>query len=438
MQMAARCRRGGSAAAMKWLQLLVYLAMFAPVEPACAQAGLPLHVPGSRLGLGLGIDRAQQALDEHGFNSLDPFDQSPLQRLMDLRKSNIRRLVREHREVIEADPQGDPVVRNEILASFPSADAQTRALALGFAVVRERTIAGLDIHVVVLEAPAHWSLRKSLRELRKTVPNGTYDYNHIYMRSGAASAPTTQPRVGSAPHPTQALPRVGLLDTGVDVANPDFVNSIVHSWGCGGAIHPGGHGTAVASLIVRKMPAELYAADVYCGEPTGGAVDALVAALAWMAQEQVPVINVSLVGPKNLLLAQIVAALIAKGFVIVAAVGNDGPAAPPLYPAAYPHVIGVTAVDEHRRVLLEAERGPQVKFAALGADVSAADLHRGTTTVRGTSFAAPVVAALFAAQMNAPDPSSSAAALTKLIGQAIDLGPRGRDPIYGYGLIGAP
>ena len=64
-----------------------------------------------------------------------------------------------------------------------------------------------------------------------------------------------------------------------------------------------------------------------------------------------------------------IGALIDNGFVIVAAVGNDGPAAPPLYPASYARVVGVTAVDAHRRVLIEAARGPQVMFASPGADM---------------------------------------------------------------------
>jgi subtilisin family serine protease len=71
--------------------------------------------------------------------------------------------------------------------------------------------------------------------------------------------------------------------------------------------------------------------DVYCNEPTGGAVDALAAGFSWLAQQRVAVINVSLVGPDNAALAQIVRALTARGYLLVAAVGNDGPAAPPLY-----------------------------------------------------------------------------------------------------------
>jgi subtilisin family serine protease len=156
-----------------------------------------------------------------------------------------------------------------------------------------------------------------------------------------------------------------------------------------------------------------------------------------MAEERVAVINVSLVGPRNLLLERAVGALIARGHIIVAAVGNDGPAAPPLYPAAYPDVVGVTAVDGHRRVLIEAERGPQVMFAALGTDLQAAGIGRGYVAVRGTSFAAPAVAVLLASMVAVPDRSASLGAIGVLAKRAIDLGSPGRDLTYGFGLVGA-
>jgi len=400
------------------------LAIWVLATPAAAQLRLPL--PSLPLG------PVQQTLGQ-----LEP---DALDRRIDLRHLQIRRLIRAHHRLIEADPAGEPIVRDEVLASFPSPDALARALALGFVVESEQVLPSLDLRIVELRVPAHRSTRKALNELRAAVPEAAVDYDHIYMRGGEAPtgapviAPPMPPATGAPPHPRV---RLGLVDSGVDATEPAFRDSIVHPWGCGGKRRPGAHGTAVASLLVRRAHADLYAADVYCGRPTGGSVDAIVAALAWLAQNQVAVINISLVGPKNLLLARVVAALIARGYVIVAAVGNDGPAAPPLYPAAYPHVVGVTAVDADRRVLLEAERGPQVTFAAQGADLKAANLRHGSSAVRGTSFAAPTVAALFAARMSAPDPTAAEAALAALIRRAIDLGPPGRDPIYGYGLLGA-
>src|SRR6185369_428370 len=192
--------------------------------------------------------------------------------------------------------------------------------------------------------------------------------------------------------------KVGLVDGGVDVSHPVFKATTVHQYGCDGKSVPSAHGTAVASLLVGKADpfagaapgAELFAADVYCGLGTGGAADAVVDAIAWIARQHVAVINVSLVGPKNVLLENVVRLVIARGHIIVAAVGNDGPAAAPLYPASYPDVVGVTGVDAHRKVLLEACRGKQVKFAAPGADMAAAELSPAFAVVRGTSFAAPI------------------------------------------------
>ncbi len=183
--------------------------------------------------------------------------------------------------------------------------------------------------------------------------------------------------------------------------------------------------------------AELYADDVFCGVATGGAVDAVAEALAWLVHERVAVINVSLVGPPNVILEAVVRSVISRGFIIVAAVGNDGPAAPPLYPASYPGVVGVTAVDGRRHVLVEAARGPQVRFAAPGADMVAARSPQGFDAVRGTSFAAPLVACMLAAEMREPDPAAAARAISALASRAVDLGAHGLDPVYGYGLVAA-
>jgi subtilisin family serine protease len=122
-----------------------------------------------------------------------------------------------------------------------------------------------------------------------------------------------------------------------------------------------------------------------------------------------------------------VARTIADVHVVVAAVGKDGPAAPPLYPSAYPGVVGVTGVDSRDRVLVEAGRGAQVDFAAPG--VWEIDGRRA----RGTSYAAPVVAGVLAARMTAP--GGAARALAALQQDARDLGARGRDDVYGYGLV---
>jgi subtilisin family serine protease len=411
---------------MRFLILMTALGAAAAAE---AQIRLPVQLPS------LPLPSLQQNLSV------------PEQALSDVRRQASALLIRNNRRLIEADPDGEPIVRGEVLAVSIDDAMVSRWVARGFSVERAETIPAANLRVIVLKVPEKLSTRQALRELRDADTQGVYDYNHIYLGSGRAAgvdAADTDTDAGAADaaaavpsvEPPQSRMRVGLLDSGLDDTHPAFRASVIHPWGCAGKRVPSAHGTAVGSLLVAHVGGELYAADVYCGEPTGGAVDIIVAALGWMAEEQVAVINVSLVGPKNVLLERIVGALIARGHLIVAAVGNDGPAAPPLYPAAYPDVVGVTAVDAHRRVLVEAERGPQVMFAARGADLKAAALNHGYVSVRGTSFAAPAVAALLARTVLTPDRKTSIGAIDALAKQAVDLGAPGKDLTYGFGLVG--
>ena len=372
-----------------------------------------------------------------------------------LRQQRIRELMRRHRDVLEADPNGAPIVRGELLAFSPPRASLELAIAAGYTVVRERELGELGARIVVLHAPDDTA--RSLTRLQGIDPAGSYDFNHVYLPSGlpsGAAEPAAPPAAGAttaaaapapAPAPASAAVRVGLIDDGVDAHHAALAAAKIHLHGCAGAALPALHGTAVASLLAGRAGhfqgaapgAELYAADVFCGRPTGGAVDDVAEGFGWLMHEQVPVINVSLVGPPNRTLESVVAGAVARGYLIVAAVGNDGPAAPPLYPAAWPGVVGVTAVDARHRVLPEAERGPQVKFAAPGADMAAARTPRGYALVRGTSFAAPIVAGLLAQTLHSPDKASAEEALTGLEQRALPLGAPRLDPSYGYGLVGA-
>ena len=400
--------------------------------------GLPGSLPGS-VGLPPGAQRTLDGLTDD------------VDRLEDARKIGVHLLLRRHPDVVEADPHGNPIVRGELLAFSPSDAALARAVSAGFSILRQHALAPLGIRIPVLEAPRGMATSRALSLLRQLDPTGTYDFHNIYSQGGAATA---SPTAGSAAEPSGAAadaPAVplGLIDGGVGTAQAVFQGIAIHRHGCDGAAIPSAHGTEVASLMVGRSArfggaapgATLYAADVYCGKPGGGAVDAIAEALAWLADRHVPVINVSLVGPPNALLQRVIAHAVAQGLLIVAAVGNDGPAAPPLYPAAYPGVVGVTAVDIHHRVIFEAERGPQVMFAAPGADIPAATLSEGFATVRGTSFASPLVAGLLAARLRpdpSPDPGAAArAAVAALAQAAIHLGASGRNDVFGYGLVGA-
>ena len=416
------------------LQRLAFVSLLlAASSPALAQIALPpVQVPNLP---GLPTDSLHRTVN-------GVLEQTDPQRLRELRQVRIRNLLRVNRTVLEADPRGAPIVRNEVVALSPTPAALDRARGAGFGVGPSRTLEGLDVTIVVLQAPPGMSTRRALERLRRDDPEGTYDYNHVYLESGAVT-PTAAPPAVATPSVTTAA-KVGLIDSGVQRSHPVFTGVTLHEHGCDGSTIPSAHGTAVASLLVGQGDvfhgaapgAELFAADVYCGLPAGGAVDSVAEAFAWMSREKVPVINISLVGPDNALLKQIIQIVTTRGHIVVAAVGNDGPSAPPLFPAAYPAVVAVTGVDAKQRVLVEACRGKHVRFSAPGANMSAANIDTPFGLVRGTSFAAPIVAGLLARQLGVVNKEQADAAIASLVSQAKDLGAPGVDKIYGNGLVG--
>jgi hypothetical protein len=342
----------------------------------------------------------------------------------------LRSLAREHPRELDVDDLGRAVVRGEVLVADPTPESLAVAEQAGFRVIRDERLEALGVRFVALAPPSGLRARRAVEWLRRLAPDAEWDFNHLYLDSGVADA-----RRAGVLAPSAAPARIGLIDTGVDDAHPALRGVRIAKRGFApGGWRAGAHGTAVASLM-SGPGTTLYAADVYGATPKGGSADAVARALGWMAAEKAPVVNVSLVGPRNAVLAAAVEAMAARGHLIVAAVGNDGPAAPPLYPAAHPDAVAVTGVDARRRALPEAGRGPHVDFAAPGAGLAPAGRKGGAGPVRGTSFAAPLVAARLARELPAPDRAGAARALQRVSAEAEDLGAKGFDPVYGRGFV---
>ena len=354
--------------------------------------------------------------------------------LRDVRRNAVRDLLRRNRDTLEADPQGQPIVRSQILAIGANAEALSTLQGEGFQIVRTEALDGIG-DMVTLRAPPRLSTRRALQRLREADPAGVYDFDHLHLESGQAP-PAHEQMFASQESGGGSAVRIGLIDGGVG-AHASLRGAIAAQRGFAGeSAIASPHATAIASLLRSAAPgARLLVADIYGGAPTGGASSALARALTWLASENVGVINVSLVGPRNRIVETVIARLVARGVLVVAAVGNDGPAAAPLFPASYDGVVGVTGVDARQRVLIEAGRGPQVDFAAPGLPQAASG--DGFARVRGTSYAAPIVAGLLAQRLAAPSPDGARRALQSIAVNARDLGARGRDTTYGDGLVGA-
>jgi hypothetical protein len=327
--------------------------------------------------------------------------EAPPATLLELRQLRLRELIRQYPRELENDGNGQPVRRGVLVVVDPDPASLLRVSQAGFGVVSDDRDAELGIRNVTLSVPRNLSTRQALKRLRSVAPGLQADFDHLYEPAGGALLPFAGALAASAG--AGGGPRIGIVDGGV-ASHPSMAGASIEQNGFAGRPQPTGHGTAVASLIVGNQGpfqgaargASLFVADVYGGSRAAGSASSIVRALSWLASKRPQVINISLVGPQNRLVQRAVQALRARGIGIVAAVGNDGPAAPPQYPASYPGVVAVTGVDARGRALPEAGKAEHLDFAAPGADMAAALPGQGYAKVRGTSFAAPLATARLA------------------------------------------
>ena len=314
-------------------------------------------------------------------------------------------------------------------------------------IIEKNHFAELDITIIRFRVAPELD---SLRELQKKLPpsiNLTLDRNHIYAAQSDDKAPISS-SIPQAKSACDGAVKIGMIDTAIKIDHPAFKNGtskiISKNFLEEALVEPDAHGTAVAGLLIGTtegltplLPkASLYAASVFYARndyAQGASMMNLVRALNWLLTENINVINMSLAGPDNQILAKVISKTISTGKIIVAAAGNEGPAAPPMFPAAYPGVIAVTAVDRNQKVYRWANRGKQISFAALGVSVPTARSTGGVGRESGTSMAAPVVSAFLSCELQKNIDTKDA--VKNLTARAIDLGDKGKDEVFGYGLV---
>jgi len=246
--------------------------------------------------------------------------------------------------------------------------------------------------------------------------------------------------------------RLGIIDTGIDDGNlslhqklAEFADVTGTGW------TPDVHGSLVAGIIgadsgngsgpqgvapgakligVKSCVAQSSrTAEATCWSST------LTRGMDAAVQRNVRIINMSVGGPDDRLLARTVDAAMKRGIVIVSAAGNDGPSGKPSYPAAFRGVIAVTAVDASANLYSRATRGVYVSLAAPGVDIVSTGPGGKSQAFSGTSaataFVSGAVALLLQQQSNLSPPD-----LQNLLEQtAKPLGPTIPNPEYGYGLV---
>ncbi len=192
------------------------------------------------------------------------------------------------------------------------------------------------------------------------------------------------------------------------------------------------HGTAVAYLFTQLAPeATLLAINIYAqvNTQTETRTDWLLAGFETVLSYQPKplVLNMSFGGLPGALLEDAIQTLAEHEIRLVAAAGNNGPDAAPVYPAAYPNVVAVSAVDITETKWTHANQGNYIEISAPGVDLWLIGKTGKARYFSGTSFAAPWVSVL--AALTTLEQWLNRGQFTK------DIGPTGFDAEYGKGLV---
>lgn len=344
--------------------------------------------------------------------------------------------------------QLDVVGPRKVIALVPDARSATQMRAAarneGYSELDVTRLRALNLTMLTFRMTPGVSGQEAIAALEAAVPSSTVGINHAYRLqqqvSEAGSLDYAASLMNWAPGGCPALAPVGMIDTGIDTRSAALANARIRTRTFfDGPAAASRHGTDVASVLVgpnRLRNAQIFGANVFGQSddegPMAGA-DALVRALDWMAEENVQFVNLALAGPYNKLLDLAVERAVARGLILVAAVGNEGPRVDPLYPAGFDGVIAVTAIDADKRLYRNAVRGPHVDVAAPGVDVLVAS-DGGARFVTGTSIATPFVTARLAVDPALAGTRNVASVRQRLAATSTELGPRGRDAMFGYGL----
>ncbi len=321
---------------------------------------------------------------------------------------------------------------------------QDIALTLGLEVRSVRTSFLLKTGVVRFGIPDGRSVALVLAQLNQDGRAIGYEPNHIYtlQQADTVSNYALENINFSQNNPDGSNIRIAVIDTARDKTHPALANIVADDFDAlpDTPIVNADHGTSIIGLIAGQdvfqgvaPGAHIYHARAF--ENGRSNANAILAALDWSAEQNVQIVNMSFVGPRNNLFEQACNAAFERGILLVAAAGNNGPKAPVAYPGAYKSVVAVTATDDQNHRMAQANIGSYIAISAPGVGVMAPIPGGGFNAVTGTSFAAAIYTGAVANLMRR-DPAQSAIAIERIATKtALDLGIKGKDVEFGYGLI---
>ncbi|MTI10770.1 S8 family serine peptidase [Curvivirga aplysinae] len=345
----------------------------------------------------------------------------------------------------------------EIMIADPPFGTKTKLRQMGYEISGKHRLSTLDMEIIVVKTPEDKNLADALKELIAAFPNSIIDTNDLMDLSAKASAedlelPYDRKTVGWGlvdPQCGFGL-KIGMVDGAVDVKHPALKNqrlsykSFIKKGRKAAAYE---HGTAVAIMLVGEpgvedniggiLPgAKLYAANIF-EERAGmvkGNLAAMLRSLDWFAQNKVKVVNMSIAGGINKIMKLALRKIEKKGIIIVAAAGNNGSKAAPVWPAADPSVLAITAIDHRLGVYKYANQGKYIDFAAPGVGIKTLT-PQGPKSQTGTSFATPYITGIVALHLQMGFKGNVEELRKSMQRYSKDLGKSGKDKTYGWGLV---
>lgn len=362
------------------------------------------------------------------------------------------------RRGFDVPPFGAPFVPNEVILDIPSSvpTASLDAIAARHAMTRletqEMRLIGRTLHrwringgTPVPEMIVNMAGERSI--------NGA-GANYIYALAQDPAVPVNSdqyaPQKLNLPE-AHRLARgdrvlVAVIDSEVDASHPDLSGAIAASYEAAADEKPHSHGTGMAGAIAARrtmlgtaprvglLTVRAFSSKANSAE---GTTFNILKGLDWAAAQGARVVNMSFAGPSDPRLKDALAKASKKGMVLIAAAGNAGPRSPPLFPAADPNVIAVTATDADDAIFSGANRGDHIAVAAPGVEILAPAPDGTYQFTTGTSVAAAEVSGV-AALLIERNPALTPADVKRILMEtAHDLGPKGRDREFGAGLVNA-
>lgn len=240
---------------------------------------------------------------------------------------------------------------------------------------------------------------------------------------------------------------IAVIDSGIDAGHPELANSIADNFDALGSTEGAHiHGTGIAGAIAAhaklmgSAPEARIIAIRAFGGTTGGAQSSswvILRSLNYAAEHGAQIVNMSFAGPKDAVIERAIAATAGRGLVLVAAAGNAGAKSPPLYPAANPNVIAVSATDQQDKLFTASNRGNYIALAAPGVDIFLPAPDGKYQMTSGTSFSAAYVSGIAALLLERNYALKPEALRMTLVKTARDLGSPGRDDLFGDGAADA-